>query len=182
MTCYRTVITCSPSIAARSVLHRGNLRYVKSVPIQVDSEATFSTPDAARMAGVSFRQLDYWSRVGVIVPETPAAGSGSARQFTGTQVRNIAMIGRLRELGVSLEAIEDVMKVVDRADGALIVIGSASVRVASPADVADAVADAEGAAVVVSPSALRLLTAPGRKRAVRHAAYSGRLPASRPRA
>lgn len=119
----------------------------------------FSTPDVCRMAQVSFRQLDYWTRTGTIEPDTPAKGSGSQRRFTGAQVRDVAMIGRLRELGVSLDAIEEVLHVVHDADGALLVIAPDFVRAVDPRDVASALADADGAAIVVSPDALRLVNA-----------------------
>lgn len=155
-----------------SVLHRGNLMAVKSAaPIEIDDDALFSSPDTCRMARVSFRQIDYWARTGVIEPDTPATGSGSHRRFTGAQVRDIAMIGRLRELGVGLEAIGEVLAVTDEWERALIVIAPEFVRAVDPGDIADAVTEAHGAAVVVDVETLRTLDAepakpcpPARKR------------------
>jgi DNA-binding transcriptional MerR regulator len=128
----------------------------------LDADVVFSTPEACRMARVSFRQIDYWVRTGLIEPDRPATGSGSQRRFTAEQVRDVAMIGRLRELGVRHEAIEEVLACAgDGVNGALIVIGADVARVVGPLDVADAVIDAHGAAVVVSRDALRVVTDEG---------------------
>lgn len=45
-----------------------------------------SSVDAARSAGISYRQLDYWSRQGFIAPLVPATGSGSRRAWGVDQV------------------------------------------------------------------------------------------------
>lgn len=150
-------------IVLRGVLRGSNLGYVSRMPIDVladlDGTARFSTPDTCRMARVSFRQLDYWTRLEIVKPDTPAKGSGSQRRFTGAQVRDVAMVGRLRELGVSLDAIEEVLVAVRDAEGALIVIAPEFVRVVQPGGLADAIVEANGAAIVVSPDALQILSA-----------------------
>lgn len=147
----------------RGVLHRSSLGYMSAVPIDVVIDVSdgdlFSTPDVCRMARVTFRQLDYWSRVGAIEPVRAATGSGSKRRWTGKQVRDVAMIGRLRELGVGLDAIEEVMAVVDESEGTLIVISTEWVRAVPRDVVAEAIEDASGVAIVVSPESLRVLTA-----------------------
>lgn len=183
MTCYRTATRHWPRIAARRVLRGSSLGSVSSVPIdlavEIDDEALFSTPDVCRLARVSFRQLDYWSRVGVITPEQAAKGSGSARRFTGAQARDVAMIGRLRELGVSLDAIEETLSAFATAEpGALLVIGAESVRVVDPLDIGRAVSE-HGVAIVVSPTTLRSLDVA--EQPVKRAMHGGRLPASAPR-
>jgi hypothetical protein len=50
------------------------------------SERPMRTPEVARMLGVSFRQLDYWCRVGFI-PAAESPGSGRQRSWTTEQVR-----------------------------------------------------------------------------------------------
>ena len=151
----------------------------------LDDDALYTTPQVCRIAQVTFRQLDYWTRNEVIVPETPAHGSGSQRRFKGAQVRDVAMAGRLRELGVSLDAIEEVLRVVHDAEGALIVIAPEFVRAVAPDEVSQAIADANGAAIIVSPDSLGLLAtdreadrcASGRGKAP----TTGRRPARAPR-
>ena len=45
------------------------------------------------MAGVSYRQVDYWARQGLLEVATPASGSGSARRFTFEQVVDARLLG-----------------------------------------------------------------------------------------
>ena len=52
-------------------------------------DETFSTPDVARLTGATFRQIDYWSRKGYIVPVVAAAGSGSRRRWGADEVQRI---------------------------------------------------------------------------------------------
>lgn len=159
-------------IAVRHVLHRSNLGYMPGVPIDaivdIDDDELFSTPAVCRMAGVTFRQVDHWARCEVIVPATPARGSGTQRRYTGAQVRDIAMAGRLRELGVSLDAIEEIFVALRDAEGALLVIGTEFVRAVEAHEVADAINDAHGAAIVVNPDTLRILSETAPRRSPRH--------------
>ena len=51
---------------------------------------------AARAAGVTYRQLDYWCRQGYLPASTvEASGSGTRRRFTRQQVWQIATCGAL---------------------------------------------------------------------------------------
>lgn len=44
-----------------------------------------STPEVCRRAGCSYRQLDYWTRIGAVVPLVRARGSGTLRGWTEPQ-------------------------------------------------------------------------------------------------
>jgi hypothetical protein len=57
------------------------------------------TTEMCRLAGCSFRQLDYWCRLDVVRPVVEARGSGNGRRFGERQVRNIRMITDLARLG-----------------------------------------------------------------------------------
>lgn len=46
----------------------------------------FSTRRVAELSGASYRQLDYWARIGALRPEVEANGSGSRRRYTVRQV------------------------------------------------------------------------------------------------
>ena len=173
-----------PRIVLRRVLHGSNLTRV-GMPVDVladlDEDVTFTTPQVCRMARVSFRQVDYWARIGLIAPDTPARGSGTQRRFTGAQARDIAMVGRLRELGVGLDAIEEVLALLrTTTEGALVVIAPAFVRVVEPLDVARAVTEAEGAAIVMAPDTLRVLSEDEQPRPTRHRRVA-QPPGARPR-
>lgn len=55
-----------------------------------------TTLDVARKARVSYRQLDYWLRNGVIDIESDGApGMGNARQFTATEIDDLMTLGRI---------------------------------------------------------------------------------------
>jgi DNA-binding transcriptional MerR regulator len=55
-------------------------------------------------AGVTYRQLDYWARTGLMVPSIrSAAGSGSQRLYSFAVVVAVRVIKRLLDTGVSLQ-------------------------------------------------------------------------------
>jgi DNA-binding transcriptional MerR regulator len=66
----------------------------------------FRGPVAANVAGISYRQLDYWARTGLITPEVrSAAGSGSQRLYSFRDVLLLKVIKRLIDAGISLQQI-----------------------------------------------------------------------------
>lgn len=66
----------------------------------------FKSSEAARLAGVSLRQLDHWDRVGLVSPSlAEAAGRGSARFYSFRDLVLLAAAARLRELGLGLSAL-----------------------------------------------------------------------------
>lgn len=64
--------------------------------------------EVCQRAGVSYRQLDYWSRRGFI-PNT-AKGSGVPRQFTETDVDYIEMFAKLVHAGLNHDKVHEVMR------------------------------------------------------------------------
>ena len=48
-----------------------------------------TSPQVCRVAGITYRMLDYWVRAGFITPVIAAAGSGSARLFDPSVVNQI---------------------------------------------------------------------------------------------
>jgi hypothetical protein len=70
--------------------------------------STYSAHEVAELAGVTYRQIDYWCRLGVIYPRQTARGSGSRRRFSEDQVRALRVLGvasrffRSFSLGVGL--------------------------------------------------------------------------------
>jgi len=66
----------------------------------------YSSDEVRRRVGVSYRQLDYWARAGIVSPSiAPAEGSGSRRRWAEIDVQRLMVAKLLREAGVSLEAI-----------------------------------------------------------------------------
>lgn len=48
--------------------------------------------------GCTYRQLDYWIRLGLIKPLQPARGSGTARRFTARDVAHVHVLHQLQTL------------------------------------------------------------------------------------
>jgi predicted RNase H-like HicB family nuclease len=63
---------------------------------------SYSSQEACRLAGISYRQLDHWVRQLVIKPAQPAHGSGSARGWSPLEVVQLRIMSELRKAGVSL--------------------------------------------------------------------------------
>ncbi len=63
----------------------------------------FRGPTVCRLAGVTYRQLDYWARTGLVTPSiTPARGSGTKRTYSYGDLLEVKVIKSLLDAGVSL--------------------------------------------------------------------------------
>lgn len=70
------------------------------------SEQGFRAPEAVRIAGVTYRQLDYWTRTGLVTPSIKdARGSGSQRLYSFQDLATLKVIKRLLDTGVSLQRV-----------------------------------------------------------------------------
>lgn len=59
---------------------------------------------ACAAAGITYRQLDYWARTGLLVPSIRSAtGSGSQRLYSFRDILVLRVIKRLLDTGVSLQ-------------------------------------------------------------------------------
>ena len=66
----------------------------------------FRGPIACNAAGITYRQLDYWARTGLVVPEVRgASGSGSQRLYSFRDILMLKVIKRLLDAGISLNQI-----------------------------------------------------------------------------
>ena len=73
-------------------------------PLPVD--LGFRGPIACSAAGITYRQLDYWARTGLVVPEVRgASGSGSQRLYSFRDILILKVIKRLIDVGISLQQI-----------------------------------------------------------------------------
>ena len=61
---------------------------------------------AARAAGITYRQLDYWARTELVEPTVRgAAGSGSQRLYGFRDILVLKLVKRLLDTGISLQQI-----------------------------------------------------------------------------
>ncbi|HLJ49859.1 MAG TPA: MerR family transcriptional regulator [Bryobacteraceae bacterium] len=71
---------------------------------------SFSTGDAVRITGVSFRNVDYWARTKFIVPSiAEAQGTGTERRYSFSDLLALRVARELREAGVSTKSLRRVV-------------------------------------------------------------------------
>lgn len=66
----------------------------------------FRGPVACAAVGITYRQLDYWARTELVVPEIrPAGGSGTQRLYSFRDILMLKVVKRLLDAGISLQQI-----------------------------------------------------------------------------
>ena len=65
----------------------------------------FRGPQVCQLVGISYRQLDYWARTGLLRPSlAEAKGSGTKRSYSYRDLLELKVIKRLLDAGVSLQS------------------------------------------------------------------------------
>jgi len=90
-------------------------------------------PTACAAAGITYRQLDYWARTGLVEPSVrPASGSGTQRLYGFRDILVLKVVKRLLDTGISLQHVraaiavlrnwgtEDLARVTLMSDGATV--------------------------------------------------------------
>jgi DNA-binding transcriptional MerR regulator len=66
----------------------------------------YRVPEVCKVVGISYRQLDYWARTGLVTPSVKdAGGSGTQRQYSFQDLVLLRTIKNLLDAGVSLQSI-----------------------------------------------------------------------------
>jgi DNA-binding transcriptional MerR regulator len=69
-------------------------------------ETGYSGTKAAKIVGISYRQLDYWARTDLVRPSlADAAGSGSRRLYSYRDLLELRVIKSLLDAGIKLESV-----------------------------------------------------------------------------
>ena len=69
----------------------------------------YSGTQAAKIVGISYRQLDYWARTDLIRPTAAdASGSGSRRIYSYRDLLELRVIKNLLDAGIRLESVREV--------------------------------------------------------------------------
>ena len=117
----------------------------------LDSTAGYRGPVAAGAAGITYRQLDYWARTGLVEPGVRGAkGSGSQRLYGFRDILVLKIVKRLLDTGVSLQQIRAAVEVLrsrgvaDLAGITLISDGASVYECTSPDEVVDLVQGGQG--------------------------------------
>ncbi len=75
---------------------------VSSMP----ADLGYRGPTACNAAGITYRQLDYWARTGLVEPTVRGAtGSGTQRLYSFRDILILKVIKRLLDAGISLQQI-----------------------------------------------------------------------------
>ncbi len=70
------------------------------------SDTGYRGPTACNAAGITYRQLDYWARTGLVEPTVRGAtGSGTQRLYSFRDILILKVIKRLLDAGISLQQI-----------------------------------------------------------------------------
>jgi DNA-binding transcriptional MerR regulator len=81
------------------------LLFTEDLPM-LDEQVGYRGPTACRAAGITYRQLDYWARTGLVEPSIrPATGSGTQRLYSFRDILVLKVVKRLLDTGVSLQQI-----------------------------------------------------------------------------
>ena len=92
-------------VAAQGMLFTGDLP-------ELDEEVGYRGPTACKAAGITYRQLDYWARNGLVEPSVrPAGGSGTQRLYGFRDILVLKVVKRLLDTGVSLQQIRGAIAV-----------------------------------------------------------------------
>jgi DNA-binding transcriptional MerR regulator len=117
----------------------------------VAEDIGFRGPVACSAAGITYRQLDYWDRTGLVEPSVRSArGSGSQRLYGFRDILVLKVVKRLLDTGISLQQIRSAVEFLrDRgsADLARVTLMSDGVSVyacTSPDEVVDLLQGGQG--------------------------------------
>ena len=71
---------------------------------EIDADTGYRGPTACKAAQITYRQLDYWARPGLVEPSVRGAkGSGSQRLYSFRDILVLKVVKRLLDTGVSLQ-------------------------------------------------------------------------------
>ena len=78
----------------------------------LEPAAGYRAPQVCKLVGITYRQLDYWARTGLLAPSLQAAsGSGSQRLYSFTDVVQLKVVKRLLDAGMSLKKIRSAVEI-----------------------------------------------------------------------
>ena len=115
------------------------------------TEIGYRGATACAAAGISYRQLDYWARTGLVEPSIRTAmGSGTQRLYGFRDILVLKIVKRLLDAGVSLQNIRTAVShlrergVVDLERITLMSDGASIYECASPDEIIDLLAGGQG--------------------------------------
>ena len=120
---------------------------------QQDPTLGFRSPQVCAVVGITYRQLDYWDRTGLLGPSMQvASGSGTQRLYTFQDIVTLRVIKRLKDAGTSLHKIRQAFEQLDEEVGSgwrerditLLSDGTSIYAATSPEEVVDLLQKGQG--------------------------------------
>lgn len=118
----------------------------------------YSGPQVCSIAGITYRQLDYWARTNLLTPSvTPARGSGSKRRYSYGDLVEVKVIKRLLDAGISLKQARKAIECLrdagaDLGTANLVLRGTESVLVQTGEEIIDLLKGGQGVLNIVAMS------------------------------
>jgi DNA-binding transcriptional MerR regulator len=76
-------------------------------------ENGYRGPLACKIVGITYRQLDYWTRTGLMIPSLQqASGSGTQRLYSFNDLLQLKVIKSLTDAGASLQKVRQAIEYV----------------------------------------------------------------------
>ena len=117
----------------------------------LSEDTGYRGPTACKAAGITYRQLDYWARTGLVEPSVRSAtGSGTQRLYGFRDILVLKVVKRLLDTGVSLQQIRIAIQVLrqrgvdDLAQITLMSDGASVYECTSPDQVIDLLQGGQG--------------------------------------
>lgn len=130
-----------------------------------DTDAVYRAPVVCRLARVTYRQLDYWTRTNLVTASaSDAHGSGSQRLYSFRDILVVRIIASLLDAGISLQKVRAALGeltdrgVDDLASLTLMSDGTTVYECSSPDDVIDLLAGGQGVFGIAVPGIARELS------------------------
>ncbi len=118
---------------------------------ELSEDTGYRGPTACKAAGITYRQLDYWARTGLVEPSVrTATGSGTQRLYGFRDILVLKVVKRLLDTGVSLQQIRIAIQtlrlrgVEDLAQITLMSDGASVYECTSPDEVIDLLQGGQG--------------------------------------
>src|SRR5580698_4759788 len=116
----------------------------------------FRGPQVCTLIGITYRQLDYWARTGLLRPSiADARGSGTQRLYAYTDVVELKVIKQLLDAGISLQRARRAVECLrdglggDLASSNLVLVGTNSVLAHTDGEVVDLLKGGQGVLNIV---------------------------------
>jgi DNA-binding transcriptional MerR regulator len=116
----------------------------------------FRGPVVCTLIGITYRQLDYWARTGLLRPSiADARGSGTQRRYSYHDVLELKVIKQLLDAGISLQRARRAVECMRQGMGSdlaatnLVLVGTSSVLAHSDGEVVDLLKGGQGVLNIV---------------------------------